>query len=173
MRKLADAERISAFIRAIGAEADINGRLYFTGGATAVLLGWRQSTIDIDIKLVPESDRLLRAIPQLKESLEINVELASPADFIPELQGWQERSRFITREGTLSFYHYDFYAQTLAKIERGHRQDVSDVHEMLRHGLVNVDTLLAHFASIESRLYRYPAIDPPTFRKAVESLLQG
>jgi hypothetical protein len=160
-------------MRAIGSEADSDARIYFTGGATAVLLEWRTSTIDVDIKLVPESDRLLRAIPRLKESLEINVELASPADFIPELQGWQERSRFITREGKLSFHHYDFYAQTLAKMERGHTQDISDVHEMLRRGLVNADTLLAHFASIEPRLYRYPAIDPPTFRKAVTSLLRA
>ncbi len=32
------------------------GRVYLTGGATAVLMGWRESTIDVDFKLVPESD---------------------------------------------------------------------------------------------------------------------
>ncbi|NWG12300.1 MAG: hypothetical protein HXY20_02060 [Acidobacteria bacterium] len=172
MRKVADAARIWRLMRALGAEADSDGRIYFTGGATAVLLEWRTSTIDVDIKMVPESDRLLRAIPRLKEELEINVELASPADFIPELEGWQERSRFIAQEGRLSFHHYDFYAQALAKIERGHTQDVADVHDMLLRGLVNPDVLLTHFASIEPRLYRYPAIDPPTFRRAVEAMLQ-
>jgi hypothetical protein len=30
----------------LGNEADRDGRLYLTGGATAVLLGWRPSTID-------------------------------------------------------------------------------------------------------------------------------
>ena len=72
-------------MRALGAEAEIPAQVYFTGGATAVLLGWRATTIDVDIRMFPESDRLYRAIPALKESLEINVELASPADFIPEL----------------------------------------------------------------------------------------
>lgn len=64
-------------------------------------------------------DRLFRALPQLKEELEINIELASPDPFIPELPGWQERSLFVAREGRLSFYHYDLFAQALAKIERG------------------------------------------------------
>lgn len=60
-----------------------------------MLIGWRETTIDVDIKLVPERDEILRAIPRLKENLEINVELASPGDFIPELPDWQSRSAFI------------------------------------------------------------------------------
>ncbi len=170
MRKVADAERIWRFIQALGAEADKDARLYFTGGATAVLLGWRPTTIDIDIRFLPESDRLFRAIPRLKEDLQINVELASPSDFIPEIPGWQERSLFITREGKLSFYHYDFYAQALAKIERGHTQDCEDVREMIRRGCVERGNLLSYFAMIEPRLYLYPAIDPATFRREVEEV---
>jgi hypothetical protein len=46
--------------------------------ATAVLLGWRGTTIDVDFVMRPEDDALLRAIPALKEELQINVELASP-----------------------------------------------------------------------------------------------
>ena len=56
----------------------------------------------------------------------MNVELASPDDFIPEVPGWQERSRFIQQEGKLTFFHYDFYAQALAKIERRHTIDEED-----------------------------------------------
>jgi hypothetical protein len=52
---------------------------------------------------------------RLKSELDLNVELASPADFIPPLPGWRERSRLIAREGALTFFHYDFYAQALAK----------------------------------------------------------
>ena len=115
MRRVAQRENIDHFVRALGQRATNQTRLYFTGGATAVLLGWRISTIDVDIHLVPDDDRLLRALPELKESLELNVELACPAHFIPELPGWQERSLFITQEGTLSFFHYDLYAQALAK----------------------------------------------------------
>ena len=58
MRELADAERIWRFMRALGTEAEASTRVYFTGGATAVRLGWRASTIDVDIKMVPETDRL-------------------------------------------------------------------------------------------------------------------
>src|SRR5437773_11673254 len=118
MRELADSARIRSFMRALGERADADCRVYFTGGATAVLEGWRQQTIDADILVVPDSDRLMQAIPGLKASLRMNVESASPAHFIPDLPGWQERSRFIERQGKVSFFHYDFYAQALAKIER-------------------------------------------------------
>ena len=83
MRELADAERIRSFMRALSHEADQDGDSYFTDGATAVLIGWRASTIDVDLSLVPESDRVLRALPRIKDELAINVELVSPADFIP------------------------------------------------------------------------------------------
>lgn len=173
MRRPVDAERIRAFMRALGTEADRPGRVYFTGGATAVLVGWRRSTIDVDIKPEPESDRLLRAIVQLKESLEINVELAAPDQFIPELPGWRERSEFVAREGRLDFHHYDLYAQALAKIERAHAQDEIDVAEMLSRGLVDRVELRRLFSEIEPLLFRYPAIDPPAFRRAVEAKTAG
>jgi hypothetical protein len=92
MRRLAQREDIEHFITALGREATNPTRLYFTGGATAVLLGWCASTIDVDIHIPPEDDRLLRTLPELKESLELNVELACPAHFIPELPQWQQRS---------------------------------------------------------------------------------
>jgi hypothetical protein len=168
MRQPLNRERVLCFMLALGAEAENEARVYFTGGATAVLLGWRSSTIDLDIKLEPESDRLLRAISPLKERLEMNIELASPGDFIPELPGWRERSPFAGREGKLSFHHYDLAAQALAKIERGHAQDLVDVREMLARGLVGRDELRLRFAEIEPQLYRYPAIDPASFRRAVE-----
>lgn len=170
MRRPLDAERLQRFMRALGAEAEKDIRLYLTGGATAVLFGWRPSTIDVDLKMEPESDRLLRAIPDLKERLEVNIELSAPDQFIPELPGWRERSRFIAREGRLSFYHYDFYGQALSKIQRGHAQDLSDVQSMLEEGLIDRATLLKRFEEIEPHLYRYPAIDPVSFRRAVEEI---
>jgi hypothetical protein len=45
VRQLADRARIEQFVRALGREATGPGHVYFTGGATAVLLGWRASTI--------------------------------------------------------------------------------------------------------------------------------
>ncbi|HEU4430336.1 MAG TPA: hypothetical protein VFT98_16365, partial [Myxococcota bacterium] len=95
MRQPVDRARLRAFMRAFGREADRDGRAYLTGGARGVLLGWRKSTIDIDLKLEPESDRLLRAVAELKERLGVNLELASPDLFSPELTDWRERSAWI------------------------------------------------------------------------------
>jgi len=167
MRALADAERIHHFMSALADAARGAGRAYFTGGATAVLLGWRPTTIDVDVHLVPEQDALLRAIPALKERLHLNVELASPADFIPVRADWEERSPFIARIGRLSFHHFDLYAQALAKVERGHSQDVADVREMVARGLVEPAAARAYFTAVEPELYRYPAVDPATFQRAV------
>jgi len=171
MRQLADAARIRRFMRQLGADTHLAARVYFTGGATAVLLGWRDSTIDVDLKFVPEHDALLRAIPPLKESLQINVELVSPADFIPVRAGWEERSPFIAMEGRLAFHHFDLYAQALAKIERGHAQDVEDVRAMLRSELITPARALQYFDDIEPHFYRYPALEPAAFRRAVKDLL--
>lgn len=168
MRELADAERIRRFLAALGHEADKDGAAYLTGGATAVLLGWRATTIDVDILLVPENDRLLRAIPRLKDELRLNVELASPADFIPVPPGWEDRSVFAAREGRLTFYHFDPYAQALAKLERAHAQDLLDVQAMIAARLVDPVRALSYFTEIEPELYRYPALDPKSFRKRVE-----
>jgi hypothetical protein len=71
--------------------------MYLTGGATAVLEGWRESTIDADILFEPDSDALLRRLAELKDELDLNVELASPLDFLPELPSWRERSPHLAR----------------------------------------------------------------------------
>ena len=72
-----------------------------------------------------------------------------------------------------SFFHYDFYAQALSKLERGHDKDMGDVGEMLRSGHVERPELLRLFEVIEPLLYRFPAIDPATFRRAVEDFVGG
>ncbi len=171
MRRPVEETRLRKFMQALGAKAKRRAQVYLTGGASAVLLGWRPSTIDIDLEIVPEQDHLLQAIPALKEELEVNVELASPAHFIPELPDWQQRSRFITQEGLLSFYHYDFYAQALSKIERAHDQDLKDVEEMLRQGLVQPARLRELFDTIAPKLYRFPSIHPDSFRHRLEEIL--
>ena len=158
-------------MRALGAEAEREGAAYFTGGATAVLLGWRESTIDVDLLFAPESDAALRAIPRLKDELRINVELASPADFIPVPRGWEDRSLFVAREGPLSFFHYDPYSQALAKLERAHALDLEDVQALIERELVDPGRALVYFEEIEPELYRFPALDPRGFRRRVEEVL--
>lgn len=155
-------------MEAFGRAASGNVRVYLVGGTTAVLLGWRATTIDVDFVMRPEDDGILRALPALKESLEINLEIASPADFIPVPAGWEERGKFEAQVGRVAFYHFDLYAQALAKVERGHPRDLTDVRELVRRGLVEPHRALEYFARMEPELYRFPAIDPPSFRRAVE-----
>jgi hypothetical protein len=172
MRGLVDAERLRRFLTELAGEADAEVTIYLTGGATAVLLGWRESTIDADILFVPEQDSLYRALPRLKEELQLNVEIVSPAHFIPELPQWQGRSLFIERCGRVSYYHYDPYAQALAKIERGHAKDLGDVAQLLDRGLVEPQRLRELFAAIAPRLHRYPAVDPASFRRRLDDVLR-
>jgi hypothetical protein len=171
MRELADSNRIKQFIQELGRAVEVEGRVYLTGGATAVLYGWRDTTIDVDIKLIPDRDEILREIPRLKQKLDLNIELAAPSDFIPLPAGWENRSPLIAREGRLSFHHFDPVAQALSKIERGHSQDLQDVREMISNGLVEPADIRSQFESIEPNLYRFPAIDPASFREAVETVV--
>ncbi|MDQ6808236.1 MAG: hypothetical protein M3Z64_02245 [Verrucomicrobiota bacterium] len=152
---------------ALGERVGGPGRIYLTGGGTAVLHGWRTTTIDLDIKADPEPPNLFEALAELKESIDMNIELASPADFIPELPGWRDRSPFIVRRSELEFFHYDLYSQALSKIERSHDRDLADVRAMLDRALVTCEKIWAFFHDIEARLIRYPAIEPAVFRSSV------
>ena len=171
MRPPVDESRIRELAHRLGRVARARVRIYLTGGATAVLEGWRRSTIDVDLRFEPESDELLRAIPALKESLGINIELASPPDFIPELPGWRERSPQLFRDGNVDVHHFDPYSQALSKIERDFTQDREDVSELIKRGFVEPARLRELFTAIEPDLFRYPAIDPPTFRRKVDETL--
>jgi len=168
MREPVTEPRLREFMRSIAAEAREAGRIYLAEGASAVLQHWRSSTFDIHITIIPERDRILRAIRDLKERLHVNVELASPAHFVPPLRGWVDRSPFITREGVISFHNFDFYTQALSKLERGHHKDLIDVSSMVRDGLVVPSRLLTLFEEVEDQLYRYPDVHPPSLRAVVE-----
>ena len=173
MREKVSAEAIDRFMKAVGRASRSSTHIYFVGGVSAVLLGWRETTIDIDLKIVPEISEILKTLPELKERLQVNVELASPDDFIPALPGWEERSTFINREGAIDFFHYDFYAQALAKIERGHNTDLVDVRQMIELGLVEPSRLLEFFSRIEDQIYKYPAVDAKSFRLAVQKFVDA
>lgn len=171
MRPPVDEPRLRELARRLGHIASGPTLVYLTGGATAVLEGWRASTIDVDVRFEPDADEMLRELPGLKETLQINIELASPPDFIPELPGWRERSPLVFREGRVEVRHFDFYSQALAKIERGFAQDLEDVAEMIERELVDPPRLRDLYDAIEPELFRYPAIDPDVFRKKVSAAL--
>jgi hypothetical protein len=171
MRPPVDGQGIRALARELGRIARGSVRIYLTGGSTAVLEGWRETTMDVDLRFEPEVDELLRALPELKERLGVNIELISPPDFVPELPGWRERSPFVFREGRVDVHQFDLYSQALSKIERGFEQDLADVRMMISRGFVEPPRLRELFDAIEPELYRYPAIDPPSFRRQVEAAL--
>ena len=171
MREAADAERIRRLARELGRVVPAGTRMYLTGGATAVLEGWRASTVDIDVRFEPDSDAALSRIAEIKERLSVNVELASPLDFLPPLPGWQDRSRFRFREDNLEVFDFDPYSQALSKLERGFELDLADVRSMVEADQVEPALLLALFEQIEPELYRFPAVEPAALREAVESLL--
>jgi hypothetical protein len=172
MRPSADEPRIRTLARQLGRVARAPVRIYLTGGSTAVLEGWRETTIDVDLRFEPETDEMLRELPALKERLEVNIELVSPPDFIPELPGWRERSPLAFREGNVEVRHFDFYSQALSKIERGFTHDLDDVSTMIERGLVMPARLRELYETIEPELYRYPAIDPLAFRGKVNAALK-
>jgi hypothetical protein len=171
MRELTNADRIEQLMTGLARAARAPAEVFLTGGASAVLLGWRGTTADVDLKLVPDADEVLRAIPRLKEELRLNVELAAPDQFIPQVPGWRERSVFICRKDLLSFFHYDFYAQALAKLERAHAQDLADAETMRQKGVIEGPRVLELFTAIEPELYRFPAIVPRRFRQRVETFV--
>ena len=169
MRENLTTAKLHEFMREVAEGLREPGRIYIAGGASALLRGWRETTLDVDIKIVPEHSRILDNIPRLKERLRINVELASPADFVPALRGWEDRSPFIEQVGPISFHHFDFYTQCLSKLERAHQTDLDDVAAMVRDGLVNPKRLLALYNEAEPDLRRYAAVHAPTLRARVEA----
>ncbi len=170
MRGDATAERIRSLLAELGRYAQVGDRVYLTGGATAVLVGWRHSTRDVDIRLEGGEDELLRAIAELKDRLDINIELASPLDFLPEVEGWRERSPYVGRFGALEVFHIAYELQALAKLQRAFDQDIEDVRAMLARKLTSKAAVSATFEQMRSELFRFPTVDEPRLAQAVEDL---
>lgn len=158
MRDNSDINRINKFIAKVGELVKVPMTIYFSGGATAVMFDIRETTIDVDIRFEPDDMQMYKAIQVLKEKLNMNIELASPLDFIPALPQWKERSIFITSSNKVNFYHCDLYSQIISKVQRGWKQDVSDAKGFLKN---NVDTKLLKelFYSVKPDFIKFPAVN--------------
>ena len=172
MRPNVDSQKIERLMQVLGREAQGSGCIYFTGGASALLIGWRSSTVDIDIRLDPEPPGIFGAIAKIKQELNINIELASPQDFLPPLPGWRDRSIFIGKYGQISFYHYDFTAQAISKLSRGYNRDINDVQAMYEQKLFSLEKLRDCFKAIESELIRFPSLNPEILRNRIEQFIE-
>lgn len=146
--------------------------MYVVGGGTAVLEGWRKSTIDAD--LYSEDDALFRDIQGIKERLGLNIEFARPEDFVPPLAGTAERHVFVEKVGRVSLFHYDPYAQLLSKVVRGFHRDMEDARSFLASGMVEAKRFRSLVKSIPDAAYaRCPTLSREAVNEAIDTFLAG
>lgn len=166
-------EKLLEFLRRLGGAARTPGRCYVTGGTSAVLVGWRGTTVDVDLCFDPEPAGVFEVIPRLKEELAVNVELAAPKDFIPVPAAWAADSPHVGTFGLLEVFHFDFTSQALAKLARGHARDLADVRAMLERRLVTVAKVRRALTEVQPHLVRYPALEAGTFVARITRSLAG
>ena len=121
------------------------------GGTTVVFEKLRQQTIDIDlvIDVAPNAEgALAQLVRSLIIELDVNVELASPGDFIPLPAGYANRHVYVGRFGQLDVFHFDLYSNALSKISRGREQDFQDVLALLSQRRIEWVKLEAFFQEI-------------------------
>jgi hypothetical protein len=158
MRTAADRDKLRDFLQKLSERITGPGTIYLVGGSSALALSLRDRTIDIDLKLDPEPPGAFQAIARLRDEIWVNIKLAWPAQFIPELPGWRDRSIYVTQLRDLTVKHYDFYSQVLSKVQRGHDRDVADVNGFVRSGLVFPEELYRLFSEVRDQFIRYPAV---------------
>lgn len=173
MRPDVDRARVIELMSELGRRLSAEHTLYLVGGSSAVVVGWRASTRDVDVRAEPDSDELLRILSELKQALDINIELASPLDFLPAIDGWQDHSPHVGSWGSLHVRHLDFRLQALAKLERGLDTDLADVRAMLDRDLVTAIELHDGFAAMQASLFRFPAVDRARFQRRLTDLADG
>jgi len=178
MRPSVDKRSIESFLQQLGRTFRKSGRLYLVGGAAIVHAGIRPGfTQDIDIQVSGENEgELIVAIQRLIQQMQINVEFASPGDFIPVPSQWEMHAQYVGRYGGVDVFYFDFYSITLSKIERGNNRDIADVKLLVKQGIVSLDKLDVAYQEVLSQLGqgRYPRITPQRFSErysAVRSLL--
>lgn len=173
MRNELTRERLLLLMKELARTAPRRGshRVYLVGGGTAVYLGWRRSSIDVD--LYSDRDDVFRDIQEIKERLNMNIEFARPENFVPPLRGSADRHVFIETVGSIDFYHYDPYAQLLSKVVRGFQRDIDDAREFIRSELVNPGRFRSLVEALPNSAYaKYPNLSRDGVEKAVEDFLR-
>lgn len=151
LRNNVDQQRINLFLKLLGKEFRHPGRVYLVGGTSLVFEGYREQSLDIDLAFDIEADYhtdFVRAVQTLKTKLNINIEQASPADFIPLPTGYKNRCEYINRYGQLEVFHFDLYSTALSKISRGTQNDFNDVLILLQNKRLLWDKLETYFEEI-------------------------
>jgi hypothetical protein len=174
VRDYADRARIERFLRALGRRMTHPLRLYLVGGPIVVDLGLRASTLDVGYVAQADDPQALeefeRLIPILKNELKINVEPASPGDFIPVPPGVFARSRYVRTYGRVSVYYYDLPTTIISKLARGAERDLADVEELIRSGDVSWADVEATWAEIRPSPRGWLRHDPIAVERQIEAM---
>jgi Nucleotidyltransferase of unknown function (DUF6036) len=161
MRHTVTKADIEKFLDALGKSFRKPGRLYLAGGAALVHIGLRPgSTMDIDVAIeASDEDEMVTAIRKLVEKMQINVEFASPGDFIPLPTQWMAQARYVGRYGSIDVFYFDFYSLALSKISRGNDRDLIDVKLLLQQKLITLEELDAAYNEVLPRMGKRPYIN--------------
>jgi hypothetical protein len=166
-----DRQTIERFLTELGRRFRQPGRLYLVGGAALIHAGVRPgssaTTQDIDLEVA--SGDMYQAINQLKQQLNINIEFASPGDFIPLPHNWQSLSRFVGRYGNIDVFYFDFYSIALSKIDRGNTRDLQDVALLLQQQVIMLPEL---DRAAQMGKGNYKRLDPNAFLARYHAIRQ-
>jgi Nucleotidyltransferase of unknown function (DUF6036) len=174
MRSGVDKTAIESFLQQLGRTFRKPARLYLVGGAALVHMGVRSGfTQDIDVQVSGASEGdLIVAIQRMIEHMQVNVEFASPVDFIPLPRQWEAHARFVGRYGTIDVFYFDFYSIALSKMERGNNRDIGDVKLLVQQGIITLDELDNAFQEVLAQLGkgRYPRLTPKRFTERYQAI---
>jgi hypothetical protein len=92
----------------------------------------------------------------LKQQLNMNIEFASPGDFMPLPAQWEARSEFIRRYGQIDAFYFDWYSIALSKTQRANPQDLVDIQLLIRRGIVDKTELDAVYQDVLNKIGNPP-----------------
>jgi hypothetical protein len=160
----------------MGQELDAPLRLYLVGGAVLIDLGLRPVTMDIDYVARSEHAQALqqfeRLLPRLKDRLNVSVEPASPADFMPVSEGVLDRSRYVRNHGSIAVYHYHYPTLALAKVARSAEHDLIDVELLIREGIITWEAVEQAWNEIRDREFGWLRQTPNQVQQRMQSMRQ-
>jgi len=176
MRPSVDQQTIEHFLTELGRQFHQPGRIYLVGGAALVHAGIRPgpsaTTHDIDLEVA--SGDMYQTIQQLKKQLNVNVEFASPGDFLPLLSNWQSTSRYVGRYGAIEVFYFDFSSLALSKIARGNTRDLQDVNLLLQQQIISLVGLDCAAQEVAAQMGKgsYKRLDPNDFLARYQAIRQ-
>lgn len=161
MRHNVTREDIEKFLGVLGKAFRKPGRLYLARGAALVHMGLRSgSTLDIDVAIeTTDEDEMVTAIRRIVEQMQINVEFASPEDFISLPTQWMSQARYVGRYGSVDVFYFDFYSLALSKISRGDDRDLIDVKLLFQQRAITLEGLDAAYHEVLPRMGKRPYIN--------------